>query len=113
MIATGLFSATSYSALTSKPADNKINSTEKQSGILNIIDMGAHSNLEKGYEKFDNRGIIQKAIDLCSQHYLSTGNKWTVYIPNGVFLATITLFYHEDTKKLWYLLLGDEKRCNT
>jgi len=101
MIATGLFSATSYSALTSKPADNKINSTEKQSGILNIIDMGAHSNLEKGYEKFDNRGIIQKAIDLCSQHYLSTGNKWTVYIPNGVFLATITLFYHEDTKKLY------------
>ncbi|WP_411705572.1 right-handed parallel beta-helix repeat-containing protein [Edaphovirga cremea] len=66
---------------------------------INILDLGAHSCTEGGYSKFDNRNIIQKAIDLCNDKYQNDEHRWTVVIPEGCFLVSAVLFNEPGSVK--------------
>ncbi|MFE8117180.1 right-handed parallel beta-helix repeat-containing protein [Brenneria goodwinii] len=66
---------------------------------INIMDFGAHSNNDKGFEEFDNRAIIQKVIDKCAEMYALTGTRYTVYIPNGIFCMSIVQFAKDNNSR--------------
>lgn len=74
------------------------NETLKEN-IINIVNIGAHSCLEKGYADFDNRAIIQKAIDTCSARYKEDGQRWTILIPDGIFMVSSVSFFEKFSNK--------------
>jgi hypothetical protein len=59
-----------------------------------IKELGAQSNLPN----FDNREIIQKAIDICAEKYSQENKRWSIYIPMGVFYMSATPYFEESTK---------------
>ncbi|CAI1515324.1 Uncharacterised protein [Serratia grimesii] len=65
---------------------------------ININELGARSSPEAGTSSFDNRDIIQKAIDMCESKFHQSGVRWSIYIPQGIFYVSATNYIEESTK---------------
>jgi hypothetical protein len=71
---------------------NMLSQLEKASSMneIDIRILGAHSCNEDGFSKFDNRAIIQAAIDYCEMKFEADKIRRSIIIPNGTFLVTAT-----------------------
>lgn len=65
---------------------------------ININELGARSSPEAGTSSFDNRDIIQKAIDICERKFHQSGVRWSIYIPQGIFYVSATTYIEKSTK---------------
>ncbi|VEI18125.1 Uncharacterised protein [Serratia plymuthica] len=65
---------------------------------INIKALGAKSNDSTGTPYFDNREIIQEAINICESKFHQGGERWSVYIPDGIFNVSATTYIEETTK---------------
>jgi hypothetical protein len=74
------------------------------SDVINVLDFGAHSITETGYETFDSTTAIQAAID-----FASTSPKKIVFIPGGAYKVTSTITIPDTTDQQGLLVIGAGK----